>query len=65
MHPHQVPHHLDMVAEATEREASPVDSLPEGREDRRLELTLSMCHDLVYVSLSTIYARLLTKCTTS
>ena len=41
MHPHQVPHHLAMVAEATEREASPVDLLPEGREDRRLGLTLS------------------------
>ena len=41
MHPHQVPHHLAMVAEATEREASLVDLLPEGREGRRLELTLS------------------------
>ena len=33
-------------------------------KDLRLELTLSMYHDLVYVSLSTIYARLLTKCST-
>ena len=45
MHPHQVPHHLDMVAEATEREASPVDLLPEDREGRRLGLILSeQCH---------------------
>ena len=41
MHPHQVPRHLATLAEATEREASQVDSLPEDREDHRPGLTLS------------------------
>lgn len=41
MHPRQARRHLATVAEATEQEASQVDSLPEDREDRLPGLTLS------------------------